>query len=149
VHVLDLRDGQLADSLNPLDLAMLTGTDSAAVARSVAAELVARTGNEKDPFWPDQAENLLTAGVAWLLADCEPRERTLGNLYDLLTDDDVPFRIAATLDDKKVRNRHIRIHGIPESPRTRYAAERAGHRADAAVSVRQRPGAPRHRPHQH
>jgi type IV secretion system protein VirD4 len=73
--------------------------------RSVAAELVARTGNEKDPFWPDQAENLLTAGVAWLLADCEPRERTLGNLYDLLTDDDVPFRIAATLDYKKVRNR--------------------------------------------
>src|SRR5271156_4772337 len=38
VHVLDLRDGAEGDSLNPLDLAIRSGTDVAAVARSFAAE---------------------------------------------------------------------------------------------------------------
>ena len=56
VHVLDLRDGHASDSLNPLDLAMLTGSEPAAVARSLAADLVARTGNERENFWNDWAE---------------------------------------------------------------------------------------------
>src|SRR5579872_796401 len=56
VHVIDLRDGAESGSLNPLDLAMHCGTDIAALARSFAAELIERTGNERDRFWNDWAE---------------------------------------------------------------------------------------------
>jgi type IV secretion system protein VirD4 len=105
VHVLDLRDGKRADSLNPLDLAVLTGSEPAAVARSLAADLVARTGNERETFWVDWSENLLTAGIAWLLADCEPADRALAHLFDLLCGEDPDYAIAAKLDDKSIRHR--------------------------------------------
>ena len=103
VHVLDLRDGRAADCLNPLDIAMMTGTEPAAIARSMAAELVTRTGQERDSFWSDWAENLLTAGIAWLLADCPPSERRLSRLYDLLTDINSDYAIAALLEEKPSR----------------------------------------------
>src|SRR5579872_4880257 len=51
VHVLDLRDGAETDSLNPLGLAALSGTDPAAIGRSFAAELIERAPDERDRFW--------------------------------------------------------------------------------------------------
>jgi type IV secretion system protein VirD4 len=105
VHVLDLRDGAECDSLNPLDLAMHCGTDPAVVARSLAAEIIDRPADERDPFWNNWAETMITGGVAWLLADRPAEERRLTALFDLYTSDDVVYSMACLLDKKEVLNR--------------------------------------------
>lgn len=105
VHVFDLRDGAESDSLNPLDLAMHCGTDPAVVARSFAAELIDRPADERDPFWSNWGETMITAGVAWFLADRPAEERRLSALFDLYTSDDVVYSIACKLDNKQVVNR--------------------------------------------
>src|SRR5580704_5786704 len=51
VHVLDLRDGGHAGSLNPIDLIARCGTDPAAQARSFAAEMIEEPAEGKDRFW--------------------------------------------------------------------------------------------------
>ena len=105
VHVLDLRDGRQTDSLNPLDLALRCGSDIAAVARSFAAELIERGADERDRFWNDWAENLITGATAWLLADLEPEKRRVSRLYDLFTSDDPTYHLAVILDLNKDLNR--------------------------------------------
>jgi type IV secretion system protein VirD4 len=79
VHVLDLHDDdapplfqepKTKDSLNPLDLVIRSGTDIAAIARSFAAELIQRGADERDRFWNDWAETMITGGIAWL--NCQP-----------------------------------------------------------------------------
>jgi type IV secretion system protein VirD4 len=103
VHVIDLRSAK-SDSLNPLDLVARFGGDPASDARSFAAEFMER-GEERDKFWNDQAETLLTGGVAWLLADRPKDEWRISKLYDLFNDDDVAFNMAVMLDKKEVHNR--------------------------------------------
>jgi type IV secretion system protein VirD4 len=106
VHVLDMRDdAPLAGSLNPLDLAARSGTDVAAVARSFAVEIIERTGGERDLFWLEWAEIMLTGGICWLLADCPTEQRSLSALFDLLTGDDVTYRVAVKLDQKEIAHR--------------------------------------------
>jgi type IV secretion system protein VirD4 len=105
VCVLDLRDGGESGSLNPLDLTMRCGTDPAATARSFAAELIERQGDERDRFWNDWSETMITGATAWLLADRPEEERRLSGLFDLFTQDDVVYRLAVLLDEKKVENR--------------------------------------------
>jgi type IV secretion system protein VirD4 len=98
VHVLDLRDGKdKSDCLNPLDLAVRCGTEPAAVARSFAAQFIER-GEERDRFWSDWAETMITAGIAWLLEDCPPEKRQLSTFFDLLTEGDADFAIGSLLD---------------------------------------------------
>jgi type IV secretion system protein VirD4 len=104
VHVLDLRDDAQTDSLNPLDLAVRSGTDCVAIARSFAVELIER-GQERDRFWNDSAETLITGATAWLLADCRPEERCISAIFDLYTNEDVAYNLAVLLDSKKVHNR--------------------------------------------
>jgi type IV secretion system protein VirD4 len=65
VHVLDLRDGEHTDSLNPLDLVSRCGADPAALGRSFAAELIER-GNERERFWNDWSETMIAGATAWL-----------------------------------------------------------------------------------
>ena len=105
IHVLDLRDGAKTGSLNPLDLALRCGSDPVAIARSFAAELIERPESERDRFWNDWAETMITGGIAWMITDCQPEERTLGTLFDIFTDDDAAYRIACMLDKKEVKNR--------------------------------------------
>jgi type IV secretion system protein VirD4 len=100
VHVLDLRDGAKSDSLNPLDLMVRCGTDIAAMARSFAAELIERA-EERDKFWNDWAETMITGGIAWLVADRPPEERRLSALFDLFTSDDAALAIAMLMDEKE------------------------------------------------
>jgi type IV secretion system protein VirD4 len=107
IHVLDLHDGAETDSLNPLDLAVYSGTDPAAIARSFAAELIERNENERDRFWNDWAETMITGGVAWLLAD-NPDKCRLSAIFDLFTEDDATYTIACMLDLKRVQNRAAR-----------------------------------------
>jgi type IV secretion system protein VirD4 len=109
VHVLDLRDGGMKGSLNPLHLIMQSGTDHAAMGRSLAAEMIERTPDERDRFWNDWAETMLTGGLAWLLSDCAPEKQRLSSLFDLFTCDDVVYQLAVLLDEKnKVTNRSAR-----------------------------------------
>jgi len=105
VHVLDLRDEGESGSLNPLHLAARTGTDVAAIGRGFAAEMMERGETERDRFWNDWAETMITGGVAWLLDDVPKQTRKLSSLFDIFTDDDVVYRIACMLDKKEVRNR--------------------------------------------
>jgi type IV secretion system protein VirD4 len=105
VYVVDLRDGGESGSLNPLDLTIRCGTDPAATARSFAAELIERSGDERDRFWNDWSETMIAGATAWLLADCPSKERRLSKLFDLFTSDDVVYGIATMLDQKKVVNR--------------------------------------------
>lgn len=105
VYVLDLRDDRHADSLNPLDLIARYGGEPAVMARSFAAEFIERGEEERDRFWNDSAENLLTGGVAWLFADRPAEERRISALFDLFTDDDVAYSLAVLLDTKAVVNR--------------------------------------------
>lgn len=85
VHLLDLRDTGLPGSLNPLDRLMQSGTDHAAMARSLAAEIIERGVDERDRFWNDWAETMLAGGIAWLLSDCPPAERSLARCSTCLT----------------------------------------------------------------
>jgi type IV secretion system protein VirD4 len=105
VHVLDLRDDGEAGSLNPLDLAIRTGTDIAAIARSLAAEMIERAFDERERFWSDWAETMITGGLAWILADRAPEERRLSVLFDLYHHDDVVYHLAVMMDKKEVKNR--------------------------------------------
>jgi type IV secretion system protein VirD4 len=108
VHVIDLRDGSDSDSLNPLDLATLSGADPAVTGRSFAAELIERPAEERDRFWNDWSETMIGGATAWLLADKPKEERRLSTLFDLFTEDDVTYRLAVLLDQKKVTNRAAR-----------------------------------------
>ena len=108
VHVLDLRDDGLPGSLNPLDLASRCGTDPAAIARSFAAELIARGTDEKERFWADWAETMISGAVTHLLADKPPQERRISRLFDLYNADDVVYSIAVMLDTKPNMHRAAR-----------------------------------------
>jgi len=108
VHVLDLRDDAKTDSLNPLDLVTRCGTEPAALARGFAAEFMERGVEERDRFWNDWAETMLTGGTAWLLADCPPESRCLSALFDLFTTDDAVFTLARMLDKQEAKLRAAR-----------------------------------------
>ena len=102
VHLLDLRDGEKStpvDALNPLDLARMCGSDLAAVARSFAAEFIDRTGRERERFWNDWSETLITAGVIWQLSDFPAGNGTISGFYDILCGDP-DYKIATMLDEK-------------------------------------------------
>jgi type IV secretion system protein VirD4 len=105
VCVVDLRDGSDSGSLNPLDLAALGGGDPAVTGRSFAAEVIERGADERERFWNDWAETMIGGATAWLLADCPADERRLSRLFDLFTDDDVTYKLAVLLDQKKVVHR--------------------------------------------
>jgi type IV secretion system protein VirD4 len=118
VHVLDLHDDDAPplfqelqepkDSLNPLDLAIRTGTDIAVIARSFAAEMIERGVDERDPFWNAVAETTITGAIAWLLADRPPSDRRLSNVFDLFHHDDVVYKLAVMMDNKEVKYRAAR-----------------------------------------
>ncbi len=105
VYVVDLRDDGESGALNPLDLAARCGTDFAAIGRSLAAEIIERGTEERERFWNDWAEIVISGATAWLLADRPPEERRLSSLFDLFTSDDVTYGIAVMLDQNKVAYR--------------------------------------------
>lgn len=106
IHVLDLRDDPLPGSLNPLDLITHCGTESAVLARSLAAEMIERPNDERDRFWNDWAETMLSGAISWLLADRPAEEWKLSAVFDLFNSEDVDYKLACMLDKKEyVRDR--------------------------------------------
>jgi type IV secretion system protein VirD4 len=84
---------------------MQSGTDPAAIARTFAAELIERGKDERDRFWNDWAETVITGGIAWLIADRPPEERRISALFDLFNEDDVVYRLAVLMDKPDVKNK--------------------------------------------
>jgi type IV secretion system protein VirD4 len=107
VHTIDLRDSGRTGlgSLNPLDLAVRSGTEIAVIARSLAANIVARTGQERDRFWNDWAETCLAGAIGYTIG-LPAGERHIGTVFDLYNNDDVDYKLAVLLDQHgKAMNR--------------------------------------------
>jgi len=62
----------------------------------------------KPSFWNDQAETLIAGGTAWMLDDLPKEERQISRLFDLLHHDDVVYRVAALLDEKRDDKKTVR-----------------------------------------
>ena len=77
--------GPGADSFNPLDL-VGDGPDCVDDARAMAEAATVRTGEEKDPHWNDQAANVITGLVAFILSQIKDDERNLSSLRELVAD---------------------------------------------------------------
>ncbi len=77
--------GPGGDTLNPLDFINDKHEDFLDQCRDLAAALVMRSGQEKEPFWNDAAELVICAVIAFICA-CEtnPAERTLQNMRDIV-----------------------------------------------------------------
>lgn len=95
VHVLDLNDKpKHGGSLNPLDLVPVGET--AVVSRTLAASIVQRTGDEREPFWNNFAETLIAGAIAYQTAK---GNGTIGAVFDFLSDSDsADYNIAVIVD---------------------------------------------------
>ena len=98
VYKIDLRDRFDSDALNPLDLARRTGSDIDSIARALAAEMVERTGEERDRFWVNSAETMLAGGLSYVWHHLPKSRHTLEELFDLYTKGNPVFEIAAMMD---------------------------------------------------
>jgi type IV secretion system protein VirD4 len=103
VHAIDLRDREDGGTgcLNPLELATYSGRDHAVIARSFAAHIVSRSGSERDAFWLDWAETMITAGISYALGLPAP-QRNMNSVFDLFNNDDTIYNIAKLMDDKEL-----------------------------------------------
>ncbi len=72
-------------TFNPLDL-IGREADCADDARSMAEAMVLRTGEEKDPHWNDQAANVMTGLLSFILSTLRDDERNLSALRELVAD---------------------------------------------------------------
>lgn len=101
VHAIDLRDRDNGGQgcLNPLELATRSGRDHGIIARSFAAHMVSRSGSERDAFWLDWAETMITGSICYALGLSAP-ERNMNTVFDLFNDEDTACRIAKLCDDK-------------------------------------------------
>ncbi len=81
--------GPGADCFNPLDL-IGGGPECVDDARAFAEAMVVRPPDgDRDPHWSDQAANLITAWLSFILVRLAPAERTLSSLRALVTDPSV------------------------------------------------------------
>jgi type IV secretion system protein VirD4 len=71
------------------------------MARSFAADIVERGAAERERFWSDWAETLISGGTTWLLANNPPENRRISALFDLYNKDDIIiYSLAKLLDDQ-------------------------------------------------
>jgi type IV secretion system protein VirD4 len=120
VHAIDLRDKANGGkgSLNPLELAMRSGRDLGITARSFAAHIVSRTGSERDSFWLDWAETMVTGAIRYVM-DLPAAERNMNTVFDLFNSDDPVYNLAVLLDKNTSMHRTARtaftgMLGLPE-----------------------------------
>ncbi|WP_197531008.1 type IV secretory system conjugative DNA transfer family protein [Posidoniimonas corsicana] len=70
--------------LNPISLVREEPSRLVDEARRLATAIVVRTGEEKDPFWAQISNTLVTATVAFLASEATPEEATLSRARDIL-----------------------------------------------------------------
>ncbi len=73
------------DTFNPLDL-IGNGMECIGEAKALAAAMVVRTGEEKDPHWNDRSENLISNALALVAYDMHPEMRNLLSLRSIIAD---------------------------------------------------------------
>lgn len=73
-------------SFNPLGLIDPSSPRAIDHCRSIAKAMVPRSGDEKEPFYPDSAELFITAFSAFVVCTAEPGQRNLQTMRELLTD---------------------------------------------------------------
>jgi type IV secretion system protein VirD4 len=77
---------QTPDTLNPLDFIDPNSPTVIDECRALAAALVVRTGEEREPHWNDAAELWIAAMIAVVVTFAEAKHRNLQAVRDLLTD---------------------------------------------------------------
>jgi type IV secretion system protein VirD4 len=80
--------GPGADAFNPLDL-IESRANCEDDARALSEAMVLRTGEEKDPHFNDQAANVITGLLSFILSDLRPDQRNLSSLREMVTDADL------------------------------------------------------------
>jgi type IV secretion system protein VirD4 len=78
---------------------MRSGRDRGVIARSFAAHVVARKGSERDAFWLDWAETLVSGAIGYAMELPRP-QRNMNTVFNLFNDDDPTYKISLLLDDK-------------------------------------------------
>ena len=73
-------------SFNPLGLIDPSSPRALDYCRSIAKALVPRSGDEKEPFYPDSAELFITAFATFVVCTAEPYQRNLQTMRELLSD---------------------------------------------------------------
>jgi type IV secretion system protein VirD4 len=90
VHVLDFRGEHLDPGcFNPVDAVKMSGGGNSVIARSMAAAVVSRRGDAREPFWENQAENLLAGMLTFALDSEPPQHQNFSYLFDTLNSDDL------------------------------------------------------------
>ncbi|MFA6043752.1 MAG: type IV secretory system conjugative DNA transfer family protein [Phycisphaerales bacterium] len=90
--------------LNPMDrfkIPALAGDDAA---DTLAAEMSAGHGSEKDPYWVTSARALCAGACASVGADPDPSRRNLNTVLDMLagSSGDTTYELAKAMDDKRI-----------------------------------------------
>ncbi len=99
VHVLDFRGEHLDPGcFNPIDAVKMSGGGNSVIARSMAATVVSRRGDAREPFWENQAENLLAGMLTFALDSEPPQHQNFSYLFDTLNSDDLVCDLAVKLD---------------------------------------------------
>jgi len=77
-----------SDTFNPLDFIDKDSPVAIDECRDIGEALVIRTGQEKDPHWPDSAEAWIAAMISLVVQYGEPNDRSLQTVRTLLTSPD-------------------------------------------------------------
>ncbi len=77
---------QTPDTFNPLEFIDADSPLAIDECRDIAAAMVVRTGQEKEPHWADSAEVWIAAMLATVVAFAEAKDKSLQAVRDLLTD---------------------------------------------------------------
>jgi len=88
--------GEDQGAFNPVDGFLTAGGGSGLTARSIAATIVPRGG--EDIFWRNWAETMLTGGISYTLDHAPEGQRNLSHVFDIFNNDDVVYNLAVLMD---------------------------------------------------
>ncbi len=105
------------DTFNPLDVISPDALTVGDEALEIAEGIVGPDGSHRDRFWDNWARSLISAVIEFALMD--PQEpRTMGQIWNRLNGDDVPYNLAVLLDSGRVKglayNNIAGFLGLPE-----------------------------------
>ncbi|MCX5691844.1 MAG: type IV secretory system conjugative DNA transfer family protein [Planctomycetota bacterium] len=90
------------DSMNPMDMMLLSGTGPEEAAETLASLLGIGHESTKDTYWTTTSRAILAGLVAHAGSALLPEERTLNHVVDLACASDFDYNIAKHLDNKSV-----------------------------------------------
>jgi type IV secretion system protein VirD4 len=101
--------GPDGDTLNPLDLLILPGSEPDCDCEMLAELLCGGVSSfSKDIFWDNCGKGLITGLLGLAAEETDAGKRTVGSVLDMLYADDVDYAIAVQLDTHKFENQLAR-----------------------------------------